>query len=154
MEEEENSDDEKKEDVDKQSDSDNLKERIEECVAKLLQMEMEETNARLIAEDEATKVFLERIRQEESEEEKRRLIEELKQQAIQKRKEAEEGQRQKEREIAKLDEAARKKEAKRQQYLRSMGTCCMNFDWIHLGDGQYRCAGGSHHCRIPPHYME
>ena len=73
------------------------------------------------------------------------MIEELKQQAIQKRKEAEERQRQKEREIAKLDEAARKKEAKKQQYLRSMGTCCMNFDWIHLGDGQYRCAGGSHH---------
>jgi hypothetical protein len=43
----------------------------------------------------------------------------------------------------KAEEDARKKEAKAQQKLKTMGVCCMGFRWIKQSGG-YRCAGGSH----------
>jgi SpoVK/Ycf46/Vps4 family AAA+-type ATPase len=37
-------------------------------------------------------------------------------------------------------------EAAVQLKLRTIGKCCMGFDWLRDGDAGYRCAGGSHYC--------
>lgn len=49
----------------------------------------------------------------------------------------------KEREQIRSAEEQRKRELV-QERLRKIGRCPMNFEWIAMGNGGYRCAGGSH----------
>ena len=49
----------------------------------------------------------------------------------------------KEREQIRSAEEQRQRELV-QEKLRKIGRCPMNFEWIALGNGGYRCAGGSH----------
>jgi hypothetical protein len=39
-------------------------------------------------------------------------------------------------------------ERKVQEHLREMGRCPASFRWVHLGNGQYRCEGGSHYASL------
>jgi len=58
----------------------------------------------------------------------------------------EEGYRQLQLEREMIRSAEEKAKRQRvQEKLRKLGVCPMNFEWIAVGNGRYRCAGGSHH---------
>jgi len=48
--------------------------------------------------------------------------------------------------ITERDRVKSEEEAKVQRALQAIGKCCMGFEWLPVGDGGYRCAGGSHFC--------
>lgn len=99
---------------------------------------------------------IEELRRKETEE--RRRLEDLRLQHQRAREEAErqrlamlerqrelERQRILEQERKKLEEQAKiREEEKNQEKLRELGRCPQSFRWIQLGNGNYRCEGGSH----------
>lgn len=124
--------------------------RLRECLKKLdkerkdraeaLIRQMEEKRERIYKawlEEQAKKkreheAYLKRLAEQEAKEKrerdeaKRRKLMREREEANRKRKEAAE------------------KEARRQREIKNRGVCCMNFPWIHEGNGKYRCLGRGH----------
>jgi len=68
----------------------------------------------------------------------------------------EEERKRKEEEARKLaqmkkEKAERVKRAKQeaQRHVRKMGRCVANYEWIHQGNGLFRCSAGGHTCQVP-----
>ncbi|KAI0602899.1 P-loop containing nucleoside triphosphate hydrolase protein [Biscogniauxia sp. FL1348] len=56
-------------------------------------------------------------------------------------------QEEKKKKEEKKKEKEKEEEARKQALIKKMGRCPQNFAWINLGNGMYRCAGGSHRIR-------